>query len=69
MTVGLVAGKTIRMHLIGRAGNETSPLFSIWGRRRLRMVVYYEENKVMSNDRPDIWHELPTTKGGSCCSR
>ena len=52
------------MHLVDRAGNDTSPLFSIDEMRRLRMVVDYEENKVMFKDNPDVWHVLPTTKKG-----
>ena len=27
------------------------------------MVVDYEENKVMFKDKPQVWHELPTTGG------
>ena len=64
ITAGLLQGKSIRMHLIDRAGNETSPLFSIDDQRRHRMVVDYEENKVMFKDQPDQWHELPVTKKG-----
>ena len=45
ITAGLLQGKSITMHLIDRAGNETSPLFSIDDQRRHRMVVYYEESK------------------------
>ena len=61
---GLLSGKTVNMHLIDRSGNDTSPLFSIDEMRRLRMVVDYEENKVMFKDNPDVWHTLPTTKEG-----
>ena len=64
ITAGLLQGKTIRMHLIDCHGNETSPLFSIDDQRRYRMVVDYEENKVMFKDKPDTWHTLPTTKKG-----
>ena len=64
ITAGLLQGKTINMHLIDRNGNETSPLFSIDDQRRHRMVVDYEENKVMFKDRPGEWHTLPTTKKG-----
>ena len=52
------------MHLADRDGNETSPLFSIDDKWRHRMVVDYEENKVMFKDLPDQWHTLPTTKKG-----
>ena len=52
------------MHLTDRAGNETSPLFSIDDKRRHRMVVDYEENKVMFKDKPNAWHTLPVTKKG-----
>ena len=45
ITTGLLQGKTINMYVIDRAGNETSPLFSI-DKRRHRIVVDYEENKV-----------------------
>ena len=53
ITSGLLAGTQLKMHLIDRKGNETSPLFSIDDKRRHRMVVDYEENKVMFKDRPD----------------
>ena len=64
ITSGLLQGKTINMHLIDRAGNETSPLFSIDDQRRSRMVVDFEENKVMFKDKPDEWHTLPVTRKG-----
>ena len=64
ITSGLLKGKTINMHLIDRAGNETSPLFSIADQRRSRMVVDFEENKVMFKDKPDEWHTLPVTRKG-----
>ena len=32
--------------------------------RKNRMVVHYENNKVMIKDHPDVWHELPTTAEG-----
>ena len=38
------------MHLTERAGNETSPLFSIGVVRRLRMVVDYDDNKTLLKD-------------------
>ena len=52
------------MHLIDKAGNDTCPLLSINDIRRLRMVIDYEDGKVMFKDNPDVWHELPTTKKG-----
>ena len=52
------------MHLIDRKGNDTCPLLSIHDMRILRMVVDYEDGKVMFKDSPDVWHELPTTKKG-----
>ena len=64
ITAGLLSGRSINMHLIDRQGNETSPLFSIDDQRRHRMVVDYEDNKVMFKDRPDKWYTLPTTKKG-----
>ena len=64
ITSGLLSGTSLNMHLIDRKGNETSPLFSIDDQRRHRMVIDYEENKVMFKDRPDQWHTLPTTKKG-----
>ena len=64
ITEGLLKGKTINMHLIDLDGNKTSPLFGIDDQRRHRMVVDYEENKVMFKDRPKEWHTLPTTKKG-----
>ncbi len=64
ITAGPLKGKTINMHLIDRSENETSPSFSIDDQRRHRMVVDYEENKVMFKDRPEEWHTLPTTKKG-----
>ena len=65
ITSGLLAGKSIHMRLIDKAGNDTCPLLSINDLRRLRMVIDYEEGKVMCKDNHDIWHELPTTKKGS----
>ena len=64
ITAGLLAGKTIKMHLIDRAGNDTCPLLSIHDMRIFRMVTDHEDNKVMFKDNPDVWHELPTTKKG-----
>ena len=64
ITAGLLKGKSINVHLIDRSGDETSPLFSIDDQRRHRMVVDYEENKVMFKDRPEEWHTLPTAKKG-----
>ena len=64
ITSGLLSGKAVNMHLIDRAGNDTSPLFSIDEMRRLRMAVGYEENKVMFKDNPDVWHVLPVAKKG-----
>ena len=64
ITSGLLAGKTVKMHLIDKAGNDTCPLLSINDLRRLRMVVDYEEDKVMFKDNPNVWHELPVTKKG-----
>ena len=64
ITSGLLKGKTINMHLIDRAGNATSPLFSINDQRRSRMVVDFEENKIMFKDKPDEWHTLPVTRKG-----
>ena len=52
------------MHLIDRKGIDTCPLLSIHDMRILRMVVDYEDDKVMFKDNPDVWHELPTTKKG-----
>ena len=40
------------MNLIDREGNETSPLFSIDDKRRHRVVVDYEESKVMFKKQP-----------------
>ena len=64
ITSGLSAGKSVTMHLIDKAGNDTCPLLSIHDMRRLRMVVDYDEGKVMFKDNPDVWHELPTTRKG-----
>ena len=64
ITSGLLAGKTLQMHLIDRAGNDTCPLLSINDLRRLRMVVDYEDGTVMFKDAPGVWHKLPTTKKG-----
>ena len=52
------------MRFIDKAGNDSCPVLSINELRRLRMAVDYEEGKVMFKDKPDIWHELPTTKKG-----
>ena len=54
ITSGLLAGKSVTMHLIDKAGNDTCPLLSIHDMRRLRMVVDYEEGKVMFKDHPDV---------------
>ena len=64
VTSGLLAGKTLSMHLIDKEGNDTCPLLSINDLRRLRIVVDYEESKIMFKDSPDVWHKLPTTKKG-----
>ena len=64
ITAGLLSGETVTMHLIDKAGNDTCPLLSINELRRLRMVIDYEEGKVMFKDNPDVWHTLPTTKKG-----
>ena len=64
VTSGLLAGETLSMHLIDKEGNDTCPLLSINDLRRLRMVVDYEESKIMFKDSPDVWHKLPTTKKG-----
>ena len=45
ITAGLLQGNSIKMHLIDRAGNATSPVFRIYDQRRHRMVVAYEETK------------------------
>ena len=52
------------MHLIDRAGNETSPFSALMTRDATGWVVDYEENKVMFKDKPHEWHELPVTKKG-----
>ena len=52
------------MHLIDRKGNDTCSLLSIHDMRILRMVVDYEDDKVMFKDNPNVWHELPTTNKG-----
>ena len=52
------------MHLIDKEGNDTCPLLSINDLRRLRMVVDYEESKIMLKDSLDVWHKLSTTKKG-----
>ena len=54
ITSGLLAGESVTMHLIDEAGNDTCPLLSITELRRLRMVIDYEEGKVMFKDKPDI---------------
>ena len=64
ITVGLLTGKYLSMHLIDKAGNDTCPLLSINDLRRLRMVVDYEKGKIMFKDNLDVWHKLPTTKKG-----
>ena len=42
---GILAGKSITMHLIDKAGNDTCPLLNINDLHRLRMVVDYEAGK------------------------
>ena len=54
ITSGLLAGESVAMHLIDKAGNGACPLLSINELRRLRMVIYCEEGKVMFKDKPDI---------------
>ena len=61
ITSGILKGQEIDFHLIDKAGNETLPLYPISEMRKTRMVVDYEENKVMFKDNPNVWHELPTT--------
>ena len=61
ITAGLLTGKSLSMHLIDKAGNDTCPLLSINDLRRLRMVVDYEEGKIMFKYDLDVWHKLPTT--------
>ena len=63
ITSGILKGQEIDFHLIDKAGNETLPLYPISEMRKTRMVVDYEENKVMFKDNPNVWHELPTTGG------
>ena len=67
ITAGLLKERSINMHLVGRDGNETSPLFSINDKGRHRVVVDYEENKVMFKDKPDEWHTLLSPRRGSRC--
>ena len=62
VTSGLLAGRTLSMHLIDKEGNDTCPLLSINDLRRLRMIVDYEDSKVMFKDSPEVWRKLPTTK-------
>ena len=64
VTAGLLAGRSLKMHLIDREGNDTCPLLSINDMKQLRMVVDYEDSKVMFKDEPTVWHPLPTTKKG-----
>ena len=64
IAAGLLSGESVTMHLIDKAGNDTCPLLSINELRRLRMVIDYEEGKVMFKNNPDVWHTLPTTKKG-----
>ena len=64
VTSGILAGISLEMQLIDRAGNDTCPLLSINDMRQLRMVVDYEDSKIMFKDEPTVWHTLPTTKKG-----
>ena len=64
ITAGLLEGKTLKMHLIDSAGNDTGPLYGINDLRRHRMVVDYDESKVMFKDKPDEWYQLPQTQKG-----
>ena len=63
ITSGILQGHEIDFHLIDKEGNKTLPLYPISEMRKTRMVVDYEENKVMFKDKPHVWHELPTTGG------
>ena len=64
VTSGLLAGSAIDMHVIAKKGNDTAPLLSIKEMRQNRMVVDFEEDKVMFKDKPGEWHKLPRTKKG-----
>ena len=64
VTAGLLSGQSLSMHLIEKAGNDTCPLLSINDLRRLRIVIDYDEGKVMFKDSPEVWHKLPTTRKG-----
>ena len=63
ITAGILKGHSLDFHLIDKEGNETLPLYPISEMRKSRMVVDYEENKVMFKNNPKVWHQLPTTGG------
>lgn len=62
ITAGLLSGRTIKMHLIDRAGNDTCPLLSMHDLRTLRMVVDYEDGTNMFKDNPNVWHNYRLQK-------
>merc|ERR1712197_237540 len=64
IAAGLLSGESVTMRLIDKVGNDACPLLSINELRRLRMVIDYEEGKVMFKNNQDVWHTLPTTKKG-----
>ena len=66
ITSGNLQGHAVDFHLIDKEGNETLPLYPISETRKNRRVVDYEENQVRFKDKPEIWHELPSTGGEKC---
>ena len=66
VTSGLLAGRTLSMHLIDKEGNDTCPLLSINDIRRLRMVVDYEESKVVFKDSPTCGTNFQPQRKAAC---
>ena len=64
ITAGILQGQEVDFHLIDAEGNNTLPSYPINELRKNKMVVDYEANRVMFKDKPDVWHDLPTTDPG-----
>ena len=64
ITAGILAGQEVDFHLIDKPGNETLPLYPITEMWKTRMVIDYEDNKVMFKDRPmygTVYRQLAAT--------
>ena len=62
--LGFAAYSILDMHLLGKEGIETAPLYSVNDMREHRMVIEYEENKCVFKNEPSTWYKLPTARKG-----